>query len=158
MTMTPQQKITQLDSLNQELMRLIREFKQVTDHPDAGKSIQEKGAQLYELSQMLEEIRDSNLTIDQWMGQYLLGAKAEVIRLLTEAVSLARIVSTPVTERQEVGERSGKDALPHPTERLEESVSQSTPMSRLTEISERANAQCEALMEELDQTVEVTND
>ncbi len=151
--MTPQQKIAQLESLNQELMRLIREFKQVTDHPGVAKSIQEKGVQLYELSQTLEEIRESDLTMDQWMGQYLLGAKAEVTRLLTEAVSLARIVSTPVTERQEVGERSGKDASPQLTEILEESVSQSTPMSRLAEISERANAQCEALMDELDQTV-----
>lgn len=153
MTITPQQKITQLESLNRELMRLIREFKHVTDHPELDQSIQEKGAQLYELAHIYEEVRDSNLTLDQWMGQYLLGAKAEVTRLLTEAVSLARIVSIPMTERQEVGDGMDQVYLPHQTGVLEDIASQSTPMSRLTEISERANAQCAALMDELEQTV-----
>ncbi len=149
--MTPQKKIAQLESLNQELMRVIREFKQVTDHPEVASIVREKGSDLYELAKTFDEIRESNLTMDQWMGQYLLGAKAEVTRLLTEAVSLARIVRTPVTERLEVGE--GETFPPNRTEVLEEVLDLSTPMSRLAEISERSNAQCAALMEELDESV-----
>ncbi len=152
--MTPQQKIAQLESLNQELLQVIREFKQLTDHPEVSEEIQQKGADLYELSQTFDEIRDSSFTIDQWMGQYLLGAKAEVTRLLTEAVSLARIVSTPVGEsgRLEVGEETL--VLSNQTKTLADEAPQATPMSRLAEISERSNAQCAALMEELDQTVQ----
>ncbi len=151
--MTPRQKIAQLESLNQELLQVIREFKEVTDHPEVPEEIQKKGADLYELSQTYDEIRDSTFTIDQWMGQYLLGAKAEVTRLLTEAVSLARIVSTPVTDpvRLEVGEDSS--FLSNQTKTLGNAEHQETPMSRLAEIAERSSAQCETLMEEFDQKV-----
>lgn len=156
MTVTAQQKISQLESLNEELRRLIKEFKQVTDHPDASPLIRQKGEQLYDLALTYEGIRDTDLTIDQWMGHYLLGAKAEVTRLLTEAVSMARIVSEPVRELPEDMRSQGTPSIINVEERNETIEGKSlAPLSRLSEILERSTTQCAVLLEELD--VKVTN-
>lgn len=109
---------------------------------------------------LVEEVIGSGETLNQWIGKYLMGAKQEAKRIVSQALTVvdnlpvekSPPVERPFTQKQPTNQQSDQQTNPQPNKPAERAAkTKPSPQARLRAVTQTYETQCQQLQQQVEQ-------